>query len=128
MARFKVWDVVKLPFPYADRPVRQRRPALVVSAGEMLETSGLIWVAMITSAENRGWDCDVQIHPEEAGLPVPSVVRTWKIACIDAKDADPLGRIVTRQNREMIATKMDRQFKRLIDVESVNPDDHEPDM
>jgi hypothetical protein len=29
MAIFDLWDIVKVPFPYTDRPVRQRRPALV---------------------------------------------------------------------------------------------------
>ena len=31
MATFNKGDVVKVPFPYTDRDVRQRRPALVVS-------------------------------------------------------------------------------------------------
>jgi mRNA interferase MazF len=125
MAPFKVWDVVKLPFPYTDRPVRQRRPALVISAGEMLETAGLIWVMMITSAENRGWECDVQIQAEEAGLPAPSVVRTWKIACIDAKDAELLGRIRTKKHRELIANSIETRFRLLNDLERLNPETHE---
>ena len=36
MTDFEVWDVVKLPFPYTDRPIRQRRPALVVASGDLL--------------------------------------------------------------------------------------------
>ena len=125
MAPFRVWDVVKLPFPYTDRPVRQRRPALVVCAGEMLETAGLIWVMMITSAENRGWECDVQIQAEEAGLPAPAVVRTWKIACIDAKDAELLGRIRTKNHRELIANSIETRFRLLSDLERLNPENHE---
>ena len=35
MSIFEVWDVVKVPFPYRDRPVRQRRPALVIAADEI---------------------------------------------------------------------------------------------
>jgi hypothetical protein len=31
MPGFRVWDVVKVPFPCTSRPVRQRRPALVVA-------------------------------------------------------------------------------------------------
>jgi mRNA interferase MazF len=39
---------------------------------------------MITSAENQRWRCDVVIADlDRAGLPVPSVVRTAKIACIE---------------------------------------------
>jgi mRNA interferase MazF len=54
MAIFEVWDRVKVPFPYTDRPVRQRRPALVVVAAEIEATHGLLWPVMITGAENRG--------------------------------------------------------------------------
>jgi len=92
MASFEAWDVVKVPFPYTDRPVRQRRPALVVSAGDLTEHHGLLWVLMITSAENRGWNGDVAVSDlSEAGLPAPSIVRTEKIATIEARDAEPLG-------------------------------------
>jgi hypothetical protein len=31
MASFDIWDIVKVPFPYANRPIRQHRPALVVA-------------------------------------------------------------------------------------------------
>ena len=85
---------VKVPFPYTDRPTRQSRPALVVSTGSIEETHGLLWVVMITSAENRGWPGDVAVpNLAAAGLPVPSVIRTAKIATIEASDATKLGRI-----------------------------------
>ncbi len=80
---------------------------------------------MITSAENRGWECDVQIHAEEAGLPAPSIVRPWKVACINAKDAQFLGRIVTKNHREFIADSIERRFRLPSDFESFNHDDHE---
>ncbi|MFQ5347993.1 MAG: type II toxin-antitoxin system PemK/MazF family toxin, partial [Rhodothalassiaceae bacterium] len=52
----------------------------------------LLWVLMITSAENRGWPGDVDISDiAAAGLPVPSVVRTAKIATIEARDAARIG-------------------------------------
>ena len=94
MAVFSQGDVVKVPFPYTDRPTRQSRPALVVSRGGIEEAHGLLWVIMITSAENRGWPEDVLVqNPGAAGLPVPSVIRTAKIATIDASAATKLGRI-----------------------------------
>jgi mRNA interferase MazF len=52
MAIFEVWDIVKVPFPYPDRPVRQHRPALVVAAGEIEAAHRLLWLVMITSTEN----------------------------------------------------------------------------
>lgn len=87
-------DVVKVPFPYTDRATRQSRPALVVSDDSLATAHGLLWVLMITSAENRGWAGDVTVRdPARAGLPAPSVIRTAKIATIDARDATTLGRI-----------------------------------
>ena len=53
-----------------------------------------MWVAMITSAENRPWTGDVAIKNDPAtGLQTPSVVRPAKIATIDARDAEPIGRV-----------------------------------
>jgi len=80
---FEAFDIVVVPFPYADRLAEKRRPALVIS-NRRLAPFGLIWVAMITSAENAPWSCDVTIADlARAGLPAPSVVRTAKIACIE---------------------------------------------
>jgi mRNA interferase MazF len=94
MPSFKVGDVVAVPFPYTDRGTRQRRPALVVAAGSLQETHGLLWVLMITSAENRSWPGDVPISDlAKAGLPAASVIRTAKIATIETKEAERLGEI-----------------------------------
>lgn len=81
--RFDAFDVVVVPFPYADRLAEKRRPALVIS-NRRLAPFGLIWVAMITSADNAPLSCDVTIaNLARAGLPAPSVVRAAKIACIE---------------------------------------------
>ncbi len=82
--RFGAFDVVVVPFPYADRLAEKRRPALVIS-GPRLAPTGLLWVAMITSAYNEHWPFDVPIADlKRSGLPAPSVVRTTKVACIEA--------------------------------------------
>lgn len=94
MTGFEVWDVVKVPFPYTNRPVQQRRPALVVAhhAAEGMPT--LLWVLMITSAAHRRWSGDVEVsNLAEAGLPALSIVRPAKIATIEAKDAERMGRL-----------------------------------
>jgi mRNA interferase MazF len=92
MPTFEPWDIVKIPFPYTDRPVRQRRPALVIAAGDLQTAHGLLWLAMITSAAHRGWPGDVVISDlAGAGLPALSIVRPAKIATIDARDAERLG-------------------------------------
>jgi mRNA interferase MazF len=92
MPIFEQGDIVKVPFPYTDRPTRQRRPALVVST-RRVQSLGLLWVAMVTSAENRAWPDDVAIDDlSAAGLPAASIVRPIKLATIDARDAELLGR------------------------------------
>lgn len=103
MAAFDQGDVVKVPFPYTDRAARQSRPALVVSSGDLEDAHGLLWVLMITSAGNRGWPGDaaiVDLHT--AGLPAPSVIRTAKIATIEAIHATPLGRIPATLRRRVL--------------------------
>jgi mRNA-degrading endonuclease toxin of MazEF toxin-antitoxin module len=95
MPSFKRGDVVRVPFPYTDRSTRQHRPALVVSAGAIGENDQLLWVVMITSAENRSRPGDISLGARygEAGLPAPSIIRPCKIATIEAAHAEPLGRI-----------------------------------
>jgi mRNA interferase MazF len=92
MPTFRVGDIVKVPFPYTDRPVRERRPVLVVASNRIQEQHGLLWVLMITSVANRGWPGDVEIADlGAAGLSAESVVRTAKIATIEIKEALGIG-------------------------------------
>jgi len=108
MAGFEVWDVVRVPFPYTDRPVRQWRPAVIVAAGPLAAAHGLLWVLMVTSAENRSWPEDVAVSDiEAAGLPVPSVVRTAKIATIESGKAERIGKL-PRADRKKIAAQLEK--------------------
>jgi mRNA interferase MazF len=95
MHRLEQGDVVRIPFPYTDRDARQRRPALVVSRGAIGEEGSLLGVGMITSAANRSWAGDVSLTDSyrTLGLPILSVVRPAKIATIEARHAEPLGRL-----------------------------------
>ena len=89
-----------MTFPYTDRATRQSRPALVVSTARLKDLHGLLWVVMITSAENRGWPDDVPVtNLKMAGLPSPSLIRSAKIATIDAADASKLGQVSAAQLR-----------------------------
>ena len=94
MANCDVWDVVKIPFPYTNRPVQQSRPALVIGRHNETGSPDLLWLLMITSASNRVWVGDIDI-PDlmTAGLPVASIVRTAKMATIDAFTATRIGSI-----------------------------------
>lgn len=107
MPTFKQGDVVRVPFPYTDRSARQRRPALVISDGGVGDVRALLWVLMITSADNRSWPADVPFGQAygDAGLPAPSVVRTAKIATIDASAAEAIGAVdadLLRQVKEAV--------------------------
>ena len=78
------WDVVVLPFPYADQLAEKRRPAIVVSKPWLAEMHGIVWAAMVTSADNAGWGSDIPIADVEAiGLRTPSIIRPAKIATVD---------------------------------------------
>lgn len=74
---FEQWQVVVVPFPFADRAARRRRPALVVSRPEALgNVIGHSVLAMVTSARHRRWPLDVPVTDlAQAGLPAPSLVR-----------------------------------------------------
>jgi len=101
-ARFDAFDIVVVPFPYSDRFAEKRRPALVIS-NKRLEALGVLWVAMITSAENESWPGDVSISEVgRAGLPAPSIIRPAKIACIDP------GRVLRRVG------KLDKATARIV--------------
>lgn len=105
MPTFEQGDVVRVPFPYTDRPVRQHRPALVVSRGGLGKGRAFLWVVMITSAANRRWPGDVPLVQEHdtVGLPVPSLIRPTKIATIEARHADRLGTLPTPLRAEVAA-------------------------
>jgi mRNA interferase MazF len=104
--RFDAFDIVVVPFPYADRFVEKRRPALVIS-NRRLTPYGLIWVAMITSADNAPWSCDVMIpNLSRTGLPAPSVVRTVKIACIDPARIERRAGRLDKATAKIVAQKL----------------------
>jgi mRNA interferase MazF len=105
MPGFERGDVVRVPFPYTDRATRQHRPALVVSDGPIGEEGALLWVVMITSAGNRAWPDDVALGEDyaKAGLPAPSVIRPCKLATIEARHAQTLGRVASAQFEQVSA-------------------------
>jgi mRNA interferase MazF len=84
--------VIKVPFPYTNRPIQQYRPALVVGRHDEAGSPWLLSILMITSASHRRWAGDIEISDRAtAGLPTASIVRCAKIATIEAGDAEPIG-------------------------------------
>lgn len=76
------WNVVVVPFPFADKLAARRRPALVLSR-ESFNNSGYTILSMITTSGHRPWPGDTQlIDYETAGLHLPCIVR-FKIFTLD---------------------------------------------
>ena len=99
--------MVIVPFPYADKLAEKRRPALIVSGDRFNARTGLVWVAMITSAVNRRWDDDVDLGGGNTGLNVPSLIRLSKIVTIEP------ARIVRIAGKVSDATKRKVKLKLL---------------
>ncbi len=102
MQTFDPGTVCVVPFPYVERPVRKRRPCVVVGApAASLE---LYWMTMITSRANDPWPGDVVVSDlDAAGLPHPSVVRTAKIATVEAAALAPIGTLVPADWSDVLA-------------------------
>jgi mRNA interferase MazF len=94
MPTFSQYDVVSVPFPYTDRAALERRPALVISKPALETRCGLLWVLMITAAENRAWEDDIALPDHRAaGLSIPSIIRPTKMATVEASRARRRGKI-----------------------------------
>jgi mRNA interferase MazF len=106
LSDFDAFDIVVVPFPHTDRLAEKRRPALVIS-NRKLTPFGLIWLAMITSADNAPWSCDVDIADlTRAGLPAPSVVRPAKIACIEPSRIERRAGKLDKATAKAVAQKL----------------------
>lgn len=73
---FDRFDVCIIDFPFSDRNVTKRRPALVICDRDFIDLTGNILFAMITSAKHSRWpgDCLITVL-DKAGLSHPSKVR-----------------------------------------------------
>jgi hypothetical protein len=98
---FAPFDVVVVPFPYADRLAEKRRPALVIS-NRKLAAHGLIWVAMITSSGNEPWSSDIPItNLKRAGCLRPPSSARPKLRASNRPGSTDAWDDSIRQRREM---------------------------
>src|SRR4051812_46639118 len=81
--RVQPFDIVVVPFPYADCVAEKRRPAVVISAPIVSDRYKLVWLAMVTSAANPRWECDADISELGHTPFAPSRIRPGKIATAD---------------------------------------------
>ena len=80
-AKFRPFDVVAVSV--GEGSEARRRPALVVSSPDFEKATGLVWVAMITSAGQEKQYGDIVIADQAtAGLPTPSVIRAAKLTTL----------------------------------------------
>ena len=94
----KSFDVVVVPFPFTDRRVAKRRPALIVSSANFNRVHEQSILAMITSARGD-WPSDVAIRNwREAGLNVPCKVRFKLFTLDDTRIVRKLGRLSKRDS------------------------------
>ena len=76
------WDVVVVPFPFAEGPGEKRRPALALS-DRAFNRGGHTILAMITTRAHHPWPGDTALQSSQtAGLPEPCLVRL-KLFTID---------------------------------------------
>lgn len=76
MSLYPSFALVRVPFPFTDRAIQKRRPALVVSTPDFQRQSGHLVLAMVTSANQSSWPLDWPIQELAAtGLPKPCLVR-----------------------------------------------------
>lgn len=81
IAQYRPFDVIAIAF--GEDAAAKRHPALVISNPEFEAATGLVWVAMITTAEHQRQFGDVMINDERAaGLPTASLVRASKLATL----------------------------------------------
>lgn len=69
-------DIIIIPFPFTDKSASKRRPAVVLSNAEYIQSTDHVIAAMITSAKNSDWISDINISNLKAtGLTIPCVIR-----------------------------------------------------
>jgi mRNA interferase MazF len=82
---YDICSIVVTPFPFTDKKVAKKRPALIISEPEYQAHTGHATMLMITSAKHNKWHGDWEIkNLEIAGLPAPSIVRQ-KIFTLDLR-------------------------------------------
>src|SRR5690349_3929590 len=83
---YNQFDIIVVPFPFVDSPTAKKRPAIILSSKENFNDKlNLSIVAMITSARNTPWPCDVNITDlAHTSLKKPSVIR-MKLFTLDHK-------------------------------------------
>ena len=108
-----IYDIVLIPFPFADLSSTKKRPCIVISKFSPRALGEHLIVAMVTSkVDNLLFPYDIKLENyKEAGLPLPSIVRLSRIVTIEKKIViKKLGSISDADKK-----KVKREFKNLFD-------------
>ena len=109
--RYKPGDVLVTSFPFADSGVVKRRPVLCIASLAPKRGITLYWVLMITSTDLKGWKGDIVISDHKAtGLPIPSIIRTAKIACIDGATIEKRVGVIDKATNKAVQSTVVRLF------------------
>jgi mRNA interferase MazF len=105
---FESFTVVVVPFPFTDRPVAKRRPALVVSASEFNDAHGQVILAMITTARRSDWPSDVPLRDwRKAGLTTQCRVRL-KLFTLDQPIVERQLGALSKRDRDAVRASLAR--------------------
>lgn len=108
---FERFDVVVVPFPFTDRSIKLRRPAIILSDKSFGAATGQSLLAMITRAERSAWPDDLAIGDlASAGLNGPCVVRLKLFTLVDTLISPRLGKLGepdVRALRRILADHLD---------------------
>jgi mRNA interferase MazF len=97
---FNQYDVLLVPFPFTDKAMAKKRPALVISPIDFNKTTKHIIFAMITSAGN--WAFDIEVGDlKAAGLTSPCKIR-MKLFTLDASLVDKKIGGLGNQDRDVV--------------------------
>jgi len=110
------FDVVLVPFPFADLSTTKKRPCLVLATFKARSLGLYATVAMITSnASALKFPHDVDIEDlSESGLPLPSVVRLAKVVTLEgALVIKKLGKLGMR-DQKAVRSEFRKLFSELV--------------
>jgi len=81
------FDVVLVPFPFADLTTAKQRPCLLLESVKVDRLANLLIVAMMTSqVDGRAFPHDVSVKDwHGAGLPKPTLIRLSKLVTVESK-------------------------------------------
>ncbi|MFN7898589.1 MAG: type II toxin-antitoxin system PemK/MazF family toxin [Synechococcaceae cyanobacterium] len=94
MPIFEPFSVLRVPFPFTDRAVQRRRPAVVISGPAFQRGSAHVLLAMITTARHSSWPLDWPIQDlASAGLRAACCVRLKLFSLDERLILGELGRL-----------------------------------